>query len=558
MKPWEQYAEQPAKPWERYGAAPEKPLSAKAGEVVRDVAAGALRGAGSIGATLLWPIDKATDLIKGDREKNLSGLVTGEQPLSRNEERRQAMDEALGLMGANTDSASYQVGKVGTEIAGTLGVGGAMANAAARVPGMAAPMVQAIRTAGFSSGGATGAAGLATRTAGGALVGGASAALVDPETAGTGMLVGGALPGALQAAGVAGRAAGRVIAGPAQSPQMAQAVKAAQAAGYVIPPTQAKESLGNRVLEGVAGKISTAQNASARNQKATNSLAAKALGLPAGSQITPDVLTNIRTAAGQAYDAVASAGTVTPGAAYDRALDGIAAQAVKASQGFPNARPSPVIDLVESLRSPSFDASAAVAKLKELRSAADDAFRTGNTDVGRASKQAAKALEDVLEAHLSATGQQGLLAGFKDARTLIAKTYTVEKALNPASGTIDARKLAAELRKGKPISGELKQVAEFAATFPKAAQPVENMGSLPQISPLDFFGAGGIAALTSQPWMLGIAATRPAARAAALSPLVQSRLLQQQGGAGAFSRLPFEAAEQLGFRAAPVAISSDR
>lgn len=547
MKPWEQYAEQPAKPWERYGAAPEKSLAAKAGETVRDVAAGALRGAGSIGATLLAPVDIISDALSG------KGLT-----LDGNRQRRADMDAALQELGADTDSASYQVGKVGAEIAGTLGVGGAIANAAARVPGVAAPMVQAIRTAGFSSGGATGVAGLASRTVGGAAVGGASAALVDPETAGTGMLIGGALPGAMQAAGATGRAVGRVMSGPAQSPQMAQAVKAAQSAGFVIPPTQANGSLGNRILEGVAGKISTAQNASARNQKATNSLAAKALGLPADAQITPDVLTNIRTAAGQAYDAVASAGTVTPGAAYDRTLDGIAAQAVKASQGFPNAKPSAVIDLVESLRSPAFDASAAVAKIKELRSAADDAFRTGNTDVGRASKQAAKALEDVLETHLSATGQQDLLKGFKDARTLIAKTYTVEKALNPASGTVGARKLAAELRKGKPISGELKQVAEFAATFPKAAQPVENMGSLPQISPLDFFGAGGIAAMTSQPWMLGIAATRPAARAAALSPLVQSRLIQQQGGGGALSRLPWASAEQLGFRAAPVAISSDR
>ena len=61
-----------------------------------NLVAGAIRGAGSIGATILYPWDKAQDLYYGDREQNLSSLITGEKPLSRNEERRKAMDDALG------------------------------------------------------------------------------------------------------------------------------------------------------------------------------------------------------------------------------------------------------------------------------------------------------------------------------------------------------------------------------------------------------------------------------------------------------------------------------
>ena len=63
-----------------------------------NLAAGAVRGAGSIGATILWPWDKAQDMYHGDRDANLTSAVTGKQPLSRNEERRAAMDEGLRTM----------------------------------------------------------------------------------------------------------------------------------------------------------------------------------------------------------------------------------------------------------------------------------------------------------------------------------------------------------------------------------------------------------------------------------------------------------------------------
>lgn len=519
--------------------------AAAVGRVARDVAGGAVRGAGSIGATLLAPVDIVADLMAG------KGLT-----LDSNMDRRQAMSDALQTLGVDTESVAYIVGKVAGEVAGTAGTGGVLANAAARIPGAAAaaPLIDAVRTAGMSAGGVGGAGGLAVRAAGGAITGGASAALVDPTTAGDGAAIGAAMPAAVTAAGKAGQAIGKVIRGPAQSAETAAAVKAARDAGYVIPPTQAKPTLINRTLEGLAGKLTTAQNASAKNQVVTNGLAAKALGLAPDTKITPELLAGIRDSAGRAYEAVGAAGSITPGKAYTAALDAIEAPARKAASGFPNAKPSAVIDLVDSLRSPVFDAESAVAKIKELRGQADDAFRAGNSDVGRAAKAASKALEDAIEAHLKSSGAEGLLKGFRDARTLIAKTYSVEKALNPATGTVDARVLAQQLKRNKPLSGELKQAAEFASKFKTAAQVPEGMGSLPQVSPLDFGALGGVSALMGDPtYMAGVLA-RPAARAAVLSPMVQDRLLQQPGSA--FARLPFQTAEQLGFRAAPVIGSS--
>lgn len=411
--------------------------------------------------------------------------------------------------------------RVAGNVGATLPVGGAIA---APLRGAAPALSEAIATSGMRAGSLSGVKGMAARTAGGAVTGGASAGLVDPESAETGAAIGAALPGAIKAAGTLGNAAGRALSGPAPSPQTMAAFRAARQSGYVVPPTQIAPNVFNRVMEGTAGKLTTAQNASARNQAVTNAKAAASLGLPKDTALTPDLLTNIRQQAGQAYDAIGQTGTVTPGASYNAALDRIAAPHVQAAQGFPNAAPSPVLGLVDSLRAQAFDAGSAVAKIKELRTAADDAFRTGNTDVGRASKAAAKALEDALENHLQQIGQPDLLKAFRDARTQIAKTYTVEKALNPTTGTVDAKKIAGELKKGKPLSGDLREIAEFSAAFPKASQATEAMGSLPQLSPLDFALGGGVGVAAQNPLAFGLPLVRPMARSAALSNPLQNRL----------------------------------
>lgn len=498
-----------------------------------DEVAGLVRGAGSIGATLLAPYDIAKDALNG---KGLS--------LESNRERRKDMDAALSTLGADTDSNAYKAGKLAAEVGGTLGVGGGIANVAGRVPGVAPNLLQAIRTAGMTGGNPI------TRAVGGAITGGASAGLVNPEDAGTGALIGGAAPSVFKLAGKAGNALGALVRGPEVAPDLLAAAQKAQEAGYVIPPTQVKASLGNRLLEGFSGKITTAQNASAQNQAVTNATAAKALGLPADVPMTPEVLKTVRDQAGQAYQAIGQSGVIQPGKAYTEALDKIAAPHLTAAAGFPGAKVSPVVDLVDSLRSQAFDASSAVAKIKELRSAADDAFRAGNTDVARASKAAAGALEDAIEAHLQQTGAQDLLTQFRDARKLIAKTYTVEKAMNPATGTVDARKLGAQLAKGKPLSGELKDVAEFGLRFPKASQPIEKMGSLPQTSPLDWAALGTMSAATANPLYLAGVAARPAARAAVLSGPIQRRLTVQPNPLAALD----PEIQQLILRGAPVSL----
>src|SRR5690606_24838065 len=139
-------------------------------------------------------------------------------------------------------------------------------------------------------------------------------------------------------------------------------------------------------------------------------------------------------------------------------------------------------------------------------------------------------LEDLIDRNLQASGQQELLKNYRAARQTLAKVYDVEKALNVASGNVDAKKLGSTLAKGRPMTGELKQIAEFANQFPKAAQMTDRLVSMPHVVPRDLGALGALSAATSNPLMLAGVLARPAARSLVLSGPVQNRLAAQGGG----------------------------
>jgi hypothetical protein len=306
-------------------------------------------------------------------------------------------------------------------------------------------------------------------------------------------------------------------------------IREAQAAGYTIPPASSNPTVVNRALEGMAGKISTAQGAAIKNQPVTDALARKALGLSDDVPLTRETLVGVRRQAGQAYAAVANTGEIVPTHAYDDALEAIVKPFKTSAAGFPNAKPNPIIAEIESLKTPRMDASAAVAKISELRGMADAAYAQNNKPLGGALKSAAAALEDVLDKHIqSINAPAELLRGFREARTLIAKTYSVEKALREGTGNISAAKIGAQFTKGKPLSGELETIGKFAQTFPRAAQDITS--SMNGVSPLDFAVGGSVAGISGNPGYLAMIAGRPAVRSMILSRPYQ------QAFAGAPSR----------------------
>lgn len=323
------------------------------------------------------------------------------------------------------------------------------------------------------------------------------------------------------------------------APTVAQRELAAtQDAGYVVPPASVRPSIRNVALESAAGKAATQQIASGRNQEITNALAAKSVGLPPNQPITIDALKNIRVDAGKVYKEVTETGRINADREFINDLRGVRQVTSEISKDFPEADigSAEAIDrLVKSLAKRSFDAKSAVAYMKELRKASNanlsgvNAADPAKLSLGQAQRNAADALEEMVGRHLSKVNRPELARKFDDARRTIAKTYTVQNALE-TTGNVNASKLAALLRKDRPLSPELTTAARFAGAFPKAAAVPEKSGS-PGVSALDFaLTAGGAATLPiigQDPYMaLAYPAVRYGARNVALSRALQQGLLK--------------------------------
>jgi|688.fasta_scaffold153070_2 hypothetical protein len=326
------------------------------------------------------------------------------------------------------------------------------------------------------------------------------------------------------------------------TPQTQQVISQAREAGYTLPPSQTNPTLTNKVIESLSGKVKTNQSTAQKNQEVTNNLAKKALGIPQDQPLTEQTLKTIRAGAGEAYDQIAAIGNVNTTPQFQKKLDDIVKPYLDAAKGFPNAPPNKIIDEIQSLKTDVFSAQSGISKIRELRESADTAYAAGNKALGKAYKDAAIAIEDAIETQAKSLGNQipdDLLKNFRESRKLIAKTYSVQRALNEASGNVVATNLAAQLKRGAPLQNELKTIAQTAQSFPKSVQSVDQMAQSLPLSPLDIgaallgygtLGGAGTAGLIA----------RPAARGLLLSQPYQSILGRPGGLFGSQVRTPEE------------------
>lgn len=527
----------------------------------KDLAGGLVRGAGSIGATLLAPGDAIQDAIAG-------------RPLmTTNNQRRQGVGGGLQAMGVDTDSVAYGAGKLGGEMAGTGGVGNILA-AGAKVLKAAPQIVNALRSSGMTLGGAPaktvleGAGNLALRGTAGATTGTISAGLVNPEDAGMGGMIGAAVPLGAAAIAPIGKAIGNKMASALAEKTAAfgrgaeknKTLQEGIQAGYVVPPSSVDPSLRNTIKESVSGKIATAQVASNRNQVVTDKLVRQSLGLADDVPLSVEALGKYRAemhAAG--YEPLRQVGMVKADAKFGTDLADVVSQ-YTGKGTIPATQKTEIADLVKAHQSKGFDSGDAVDAIRILREDAKDAFRKGDSAMGKAQKAIADAYEGALERSLPADSP--LLKDYQAARKNIAKSFTVEDALKEGAGEVDARKLGAALQKGTPLSGELLTAARFASAFPKATQPpslvagpgVHNLKAGLSVGSAGMGGflAGpvGAAAGAAYPFLVP-----PAVRAQMFSAGAQNRLIQQApqanrllqyGGNPEVNRLLVRAAPVLG------------
>ena len=311
-------------------------------------------------------------------------------------------------------------------------------------------------------------------------------------------------------------------------------------AGLIVPPTNANPSFTNTLRESFGGKAATAQAASNRNAPVFDNLARRALGFADEAPLDPKTLSYARDMAYQVgYKPVENLPAINWDTPFIKAIDSL--NPTSAGGAVKSAAQGQIDDLLGSLKNKnSWSGNQLVSDIRALRNQAGINFKAASTPGGNPGaqelatiqKKAADALEGLAERNIALNGgDPNAIPLLREARQYIAKSHSVEDALIEGTGSIDPRALARMTQNGRPLSGELATIGNFANSFRDAAKPRAQIAS-PGVSKLDAamssalgaigFGAGGLpgaAAGMAVPFIVP-----RLARASALSSGAQNRL----------------------------------
>ena len=260
------------------------------------------------------------------------------------------------------------------------------------------------------------------------------------------------------------------------------ALERARAEGYMAPPGSIDPLSGRFVVaERIAGKTLLEQMMSVRNQETTNKLARRAVGVGEDTPLTSDAMKAVRKeAATQGYEPIKRIGSVATDTQYLNDLAGVEQAFTGQAASFPGAVPNKVQQIVNSHLVQNFDAGDAIKRIQDLRNDASASFRRGEPDIANAQRGIANALENQVERGIQASGASNaaqMLDDFRAARQRMAISYAVENAIREGTNNVSASKLASDLQRGKYMTGDLQNIAEFASRFPRVSQLPSQIGT---------------------------------------------------------------------------------
>lgn len=244
-----------------------------------------------------------------------------------------------------------------------------------------------------------------------------------------------------------------------------QAMSAAVQQGLKVPPSSLSNSSIVKLAESFAGRKQLGDIASVANKDVVENQAKQVLGMNQRQALTPESFTEYRDAQGKAYDALKADTYV---------VDPMFNNTIKST-----------IDELKSNRSDS-----AIAQIKELNKYVGDLYLTGNdlvsnikqlrkdssanikagfadpikADVGRTQRFLAEKLEELADRNLTTMNKPDVLSTFRNARTNIAKSHTLEDAYNSATYEVNASKIGRKIANKELVPKEM-EVAGRAAQF---------------------------------------------------------------------------------------------
>lgn len=253
-------------------------------------------------------------------------------------------------------------------------------------------------------------------------------------------------------------------------------IKQSLEAGYVIPRSKYNPSTTTSALESVGGKEATGQQAAKNNQYNTDKLAREYLGLPADTAFSKPLMDDLLKSRAEPYREAAS----LPSVQTQSTSGGL----IKAGQTR-NGRI--IVDEIKDARDKSR------ANWKSFNSGMGSSPNEALKDALAADAEVAK-LENELEDLAQRNNKPDLLNSLRQSRQELAKIHTVEKAMNPATGEINAANFKREYNKNVPLTGQAKVIADFANAFPSESRLGSNVPA-PDVSKLNavLTGAAGAA-----------------------------------------------------------------
>jgi hypothetical protein len=520
-------------------------------QATKDYAKGLIGGAAGIGNTI---INAASVPVVPNGPNGLINPETQAPAVQAKNADRQA-----GLAAYTAEQPKtlpYEAGKLTSEIAGTAGVGGALAAPVKAVAPVAGPVVgnlltkfgNALGSSGMTVGGAPattaaqGAGNLALRAAGGYGSGYASAGLIDPSTANTGGMINAAVPVVSKAAGLVGNALGKAVSGGQLAPEVVALADRAKQLGIDIP---ADRLVNSKPLNALASSLnyvplSGRAGTERKMQDQLNTALSRTFG-----QDSDNVTMALRKASGDLgdkFDKVLQSNTVKidPQFMQDVADAGTMASKELGSEGAGIINKQ-IDEILAKGQSGEIDGQAAYNIKKTL-----DRISNRNSPEAFYARDLKQKLMGALDRSL---GPQEA-ADFAAVRKQYGNMLSLENlAQNGAEGDISIARLANMKNINNP---DLQELADISAQFLKGREGQH--GSAQRVfGGLGAAGSAGTAAVLGVPAVpLALGAGIAAGRGANMllnSNMVKSRLL----GAPSQNLLANTQIPQLMYRAAPVA-----
>lgn len=341
---------------------------------------------------------------------------------------------------------------------------------------------------------------------GGATAGGAFLGLSDPNAQsgmdrlkstamGAGFGLGGGALGKWGSAALT-RNLARARINRANAAPMVETLARGQKAGLVAPPATTNPSLLNRMLESFAGKEAIEQEAALMNAGKMQEAARRYLGVADDMPLKVENLRQLRASRAPIYDDVNDVIDKIGGVGGDkRFVDDLLALEKRwgGSSKFQRLLPEyrDIRLMGRDLRKGTpYSGNEAMKLVADLRKQAGKAFANRQKSLGHAQRDAADAIERLMEREIGrrAAGNlgrgsvgrryaRGLINDWRAARVADAKTYAVERVMNQATGNLQGAKMARELARGAPLSGEMKDMAKFVSAFTSTGkEPTRSAG----------------------------------------------------------------------------------